>query len=59
LFFQKNSTAWHSYHEIFQYYADADFVANGNEFNIVTNGIGVEIADVVIFIQRTQNHSQH
>ena len=59
LFFQKNSTAWHTYHEIFQYYADADFVANGNEFNIVTNGLGVEIADVIIFIQRTQNHSQH
>ena len=59
LFFQKNSTAWHTYHEIFQYYADDDFVTNGNEFNIVTNGIGVEIADVIIFIQRTQNHSQH
>jgi len=59
LFFQKNSTDWHSYHEIFQYYSDTDFVENGNVFNIVTNGIGVEIADVIIFIQRTQNHSQH
>jgi hypothetical protein len=59
LFFQKNSTDWHKYHEIFQYYADEDFVTNGNEFNIVTNGIGVDVADVIIFIQRTQNHSQH
>lgn len=59
LFFQKNTTDWHSYHEIFQYYSDTDFVENGNVFNIVTNGIGVDIADVIIFIQRTQNHSQH
>ena len=34
-------------------------MAKGNEFNIVTNGLGVEMADVIIFIQRTQNHSQH
>ena len=59
LFFSKNDTEWHKFHEIFQYYSDSDFVLNGNEFNITPFGVGVQIADVIIFIQRTQNHSQH
>ena len=59
LYFAKNDTEWHKFHEIFQYYSDADFVTNGNEFNIIPNGMDVDIADVIIFIQRTQNHSQH
>lgn len=58
LFFQKKDTEWHKYHEIFQYYSDSDFVLNGNEFNIIPNGVDVNVADVIIFIQRTQNHSQ-
>ena len=59
LYFSKNDTEWHSYHEIFQYYSDSDFVLNGNEFNIIPHGVGVEVADVIVFIQRSQNHSQH
>jgi len=59
LHFAKKDTSWHKFHEIFQYYADADFVANGNEFNLQPRGVDVEVADVIIFIQRTQNHSQH
>jgi hypothetical protein len=59
LFFAKKDTEWHKFHEIFQYYADADFVANGNEINVIPSGFDIEVADVVIFIQRTQNHSQH
>jgi len=59
LFFFKNNTDWHYYHEIFQYYSDADFVANGNQFNLTASGNNIEVADVIIFIQRTQNHSQH
>jgi len=59
LHFAKKDTNWHKFHEIFQYYSDADFVANGNEFNIIPNGVDVQIANVIIFIQRTQNHSQH
>lgn len=59
LFFSKKDTEWHKFHEIFQYYSDTDFVINGNEFNIIPNGVNIYIADVIIFIQRTQNHSQH
>jgi len=59
LFFAKNDNSWHKFHEIFQYYSDADFVANGNEINLIPSGFNVEVADVIIFIQRTQNHSQH
>jgi hypothetical protein len=59
LHFAKKDTNWHKFHEIFQYYSDVDFVANGNEFNIIPNGVDVQIANVIIFIQRTQNHSQH
>lgn len=59
LFFFKNNTDWHYYHEIFQYYSDVDFVANGNQFNLTASGNNIEVADVIIFIQRTQNHSQH
>lgn len=59
LYFAKNDNSWHKFHEIFQYYADADFVANGNEINLIPSGFNVQVADVIIFIQRTQNHSQH
>lgn len=59
LFFSKNDNSWHSFHEVFQYYADTDFVTYGNQFKLTPSGFDIEIADVIIFIQRTQNHSQH
>ena len=59
LYFAKNDNSWHKFHEIFQYYADADFVLNGNEINLIPSGFNAQVADVIIFIQRTQNHSQH
>jgi hypothetical protein len=57
LFFGKGNGVWHDFHEVFQYYGDADFVANGNEWNIQAFGNTVSIANVIFFIQRTQNHS--
>lgn len=56
LFFGKGNNTWHEFHEVFQYYADSDFVTNGNRWNIQTFGNTVSIADVIFFIQRTQNH---
>jgi hypothetical protein len=56
LFFGKGNDEWHDYHEVFQFYADTDFVANGNQWKIRAFGATVDIADVIYFIQRTQNH---
>jgi hypothetical protein len=56
LFFGKGNNTWHEFHEVFQYYADEDFLTNGNRWNIQAFGNTVSIADVIFFIQRTQNH---
>ena len=56
LFFGKGNDVWHDFHEVFQYYGDADFVANGNRLKIRAVGNSVSIANIIIFIQRTQNH---
>jgi hypothetical protein len=56
LFFPRGNDVWHDYHEVFQYYADADFVNNGNRWKIRAYNEDVSISNVIIFIQRTQNH---
>jgi hypothetical protein len=56
LFFPKGNDVWHEYYEVFQYYGDADFKQNGNRWKIQAFNHTVEIADVIYFIQRTQNH---
>jgi hypothetical protein len=56
LFFGKGNDEWHDYHEVFQFYADTDFVANGNQWKIRAYGATVDISNVIYFIQRTQNH---
>lgn len=57
LFFGKGNDVWHDFHEVFQYYADADFVTNGNRLKVRAETHDVSIAGCIIFIQRTQNHS--
>jgi hypothetical protein len=54
--FVRGNDVWHEFHEVFQYYADADFVANGNRWNIQAYEATIDIANVIFFIQRTQNH---
>jgi hypothetical protein len=56
LFFGKGNDEWHDYHEVFQFYADTDFVSNGNQWKIRAIGATIDVADVIYFIQRTQNH---
>jgi len=56
LFFGKGNDTWHEFHEVFQYYGDSDFVTNGNRWNVQAFGNTVSIANVIFFIQRTQNH---
>ena len=56
LFFGKGNDVWHDFHEVFQYYSDDDFVTNGNRWKIEAVGADAYISNVIIFIQRTQNH---
>ena len=56
LFFSKGNDVWMDFHEVFQYYADDDFVTNGNRWKILATGANAYIANIIIFIQRTQNH---
>lgn len=57
LFFPKGNNTWHEFHEVFQWYADDDFVANGNVWRVQAFEHNVDIANIIFFIQRTQNHS--
>ncbi len=56
-FFGKGNNVLHHFHEVFQYYADADFVTNGNRLTVTATGGPIQIWDVIYFIQRTQNHA--
>jgi hypothetical protein len=56
LFFGKGNNVWHDFHEVFQFYADSDFVANGNRWKIQAFEATIDISNVIYFIQRTQNH---
>jgi hypothetical protein len=56
LYFSRGNDVWHDYHEVFQYYADEDFVTNGNRWKIRAYNEDVSISNVIFFIQRTQNH---
>ena len=58
-YFPKGDQSWYDIHEIIQYYADTDFVNNGNEIDITANGVNIELGNIIYFIQRTQNHRAH
>jgi hypothetical protein len=57
LFFGKGNDVWHDFHEVLQWYGDEDFLTNGNRFKVRAVGHNVSIANIIFFIQRTQNHS--
>lgn len=57
LIFTKADT-WENFYETFLFYADADFVANGNQWKISATGNNdVQIADVIYYIQKTYTGS--
>ena len=58
-YWPKTDITWHDFHEVIQFYADSDFVTNGNYVKIRAFGVDAEIADIIYFIQRTQNHRAH
>jgi len=55
LTFAKGNDTWQNFYESFSFYADADFVTNGNQWKIFAVGGDVDIAGSIYFIQRTFN----
>lgn len=53
--FIKGNDQWENIYEVFNFYADADFVASGNQFKVFAVGGTVDIASAIYFIQRTFN----
>jgi hypothetical protein len=53
--FAKGNNQWENFYEVFNFYADADFVTNGNQWKIQADGGDVHIANSIYFIQRTFN----
>jgi hypothetical protein len=54
LTFPKGNNVPHNFHRVYQYYADADFIANGAQLEIEVVGATVEVYDIIYFIQRVQ-----
>ena len=54
--FDKGNNEIQNFHEVFQYYADADLVNNGLEVEITADGGTATVWDIIFFIQRTQNN---
>jgi hypothetical protein len=55
ILFAKGNDVWENVYESFHFYADADFVANGNQWRLTADSGPVEIANIIYFIQRTFN----
>lgn len=53
--FIKGNNQWENFYETFDFYADADFVTNGNQFKITASGGNIDLASAIYFIQRTFN----
>jgi len=54
--FYKGNNTEQNFHEMFQFYADADFVANGATLKITADGGTAQVWDIIFFIQRTQRY---
>ena len=55
--FPKGNDIEHQFHEVFQWYADDAFVANGSQWKITANGGTANIWDIIFFIQKTQSYA--
>ena len=56
LSFYKGNDTEQNFHEVFQYYADSDFVSNGVTLKINSDGGTAKIWDIIFFVQRTQRY---
>jgi hypothetical protein len=55
--FPKGNDEEHEFHQVFQYYADQNFVDNGSLINVTATGGTAKIWDVIYFIQKTQSYA--
>jgi hypothetical protein len=55
--FPKGNDTTHEFHQVFQYYADQNFVDNGSNWKIVATGGNAQIWDILYFIQKTQSYA--
>ena len=55
--FPKGNDVEHDYHQVFQYYADSDFVTNGSYWQITASGGTATVWDIIYFIQKTQSYA--
>lgn len=53
--FIKGNNQWENFYETFDFYADSDFVTNGNQWKLTASGGNVDVAGTIYFIQRTFN----
>jgi hypothetical protein len=52
--FAKGNNTPQNFHMVYQYYADADFVANGAQFELTAVDTDLAVYDIIYFIQRVQ-----
>ncbi len=55
--FPKGNDVEHEFHQVFQYYADQNFVDNGSLLRVTPTGGTAKIWDVIYFIQKTQSYA--
>ena len=55
--FPKGNDVEHEFHQVFQYYADQNFVDNGSLINVTASGGTAKIWDIIYFIQKTQSYA--
>jgi len=55
IYFPKGNDVQHDFHHVFQYYIDSDFISNGAEWEIISEGGDSKIWDIIFFIAKTQN----
>ena len=52
----KGNDVEHEFHMVFQYYVDYEFVNNGSQWKMTSNGGDAFICDIIFFISKIQNN---
>lgn len=55
--FPKGNDIEHEFHQVFQYYADQNFVDNGSLLKLTPTGGTAKVWDIIYFIQKTQSYA--
>ena len=55
--FPKGNDVEHEFHQVFQYYADQNFVDNGSLLKLQSTGGTAKVWDIIYFIQKSQSYA--